>query len=123
MVAEFIRPASGLIEVTVCAKSGLLPTKYCNEGTVRELFLAGTEPREFCDLHRYEAERNVELRENLKEALLLGDTLSQDFTVPDIGADDLLSPGDVEGSSGSGGDLGGGGAAGTSDDMANPLLD
>jgi penicillin-binding protein 1A len=127
-VVDFTRPASGLIEVTVCAKSGLLPTKYCSEGTVREIFLAGTEPREFCDLHPYQQERNATLRENLKGALLLGDTMPQDLTVPDLGADDLLPPEKTPGANGSDRDLGGGGGStggggGTTDDMANPLLD
>jgi penicillin-binding protein 1A len=86
---EFVRPSSGLLEVTVCAKSGLLPTKYCTEGTVREIFLTGTEPREFCDLHRFEFERNATLKENLKESFFSGDTLPQDLTIPDLGLEDL----------------------------------
>ncbi|MBN1836901.1 MAG: PBP1A family penicillin-binding protein [Spirochaetales bacterium] len=89
-VAEFVRPTSGILEVTVCAKSGMLPTKYCTEGTVREMFLAGTEPREFCDLHRYEFERNATLKENLKGSFYMGDTLPQDLSIPDLGLEDLF---------------------------------
>jgi penicillin-binding protein 1A len=113
--ADFVRPTSGLLEVTVCAKSGMLPTKYCNQGTVREIFLTGTEPRDFCDLHRYEFERDTALRENLKGALLLGDAIPQDFPVPDLGSENLFSFEEIPGYEESSEDS-------TSPDV-NPLLD
>jgi penicillin-binding protein 1A len=84
-VEEFTRPNSGLIEVTVCTASGLLPTRYCNEGTVKEIFLTGTEPRDFCDLHRFEAERNETLKNNIKGSILLGDPLPAEPLIPDLG--------------------------------------
>ena len=74
-----------MIEVTVCAKSGKLPTKYCNEGTIKELFLMGTEPRDFCDLHKFEYERNETLKSNIKDSILLGDPPPADPLVPDLG--------------------------------------
>jgi len=73
--ADFARPATGLIEVSVCAKSGKLPTKFCNEGVVKEIFLTGTEPREFCDLHQFEQERNENLKQTIKDSILLGTDL------------------------------------------------
>jgi membrane carboxypeptidase/penicillin-binding protein PbpC len=36
----------GMVRVEVCATSGLLPTPYCPE-RVKELFIAGTEPKSF----------------------------------------------------------------------------
>ena len=48
---DFIRPASGVIDVTVCAKSGLLKTPSCNEGDVTLPFLSGTQPTHACDFH------------------------------------------------------------------------
>ncbi len=45
----FIRP-EGLVERSVCAVSGKLPTGHCP--TVTELFIPGTEPTETCDLHQ-----------------------------------------------------------------------
>ncbi|MDR0557264.1 MAG: PBP1A family penicillin-binding protein [Treponema sp.] len=48
---DFVRPASGVVDVTVCAKSGLIPTAACNEGTVTLSFLSGTQPDRYCDLH------------------------------------------------------------------------
>jgi len=51
VVEEFPRP-SGLETVEVCAVSGLLPTEHCP--TTNALFIEGTEPTEYCDVHRVE---------------------------------------------------------------------
>ncbi len=48
--AAFERP-EGLVEVEVCALSGLRPNPDCPY-RVRELFLAGTEPEQTCTLHQ-----------------------------------------------------------------------
>jgi len=48
---SFTRPTSGIIDVTVCAKSGLLRTSACNEGSVTLPFLEGTQPTQYCDIH------------------------------------------------------------------------
>jgi hypothetical protein len=81
-VLDFSRPASGLVEVGVCARSGKLPTKYCNEGIIKEIFLAGTEPREFCDLHPFEQERNESVKQTIKDSLLLGGELDEGGSTP-----------------------------------------
>ncbi|HPB07688.1 MAG TPA: hypothetical protein PKW39_05690, partial [Rectinema sp.] len=33
------------------ALSGQLPTEFCSDGTVNLLYLEGTEPTKFCELH------------------------------------------------------------------------
>ncbi|MDR1421144.1 MAG: PBP1A family penicillin-binding protein [Treponema sp.] len=48
---DFIRPSAGIVEITVCAKSGLLKTAACNEGEVTLPFLEGTQPRGYCTIH------------------------------------------------------------------------
>ncbi len=48
-IVSFTRP-EGLVEVTVCALSGLKPTKDCP--TVTELMIPGTEPQEECRMHQ-----------------------------------------------------------------------
>ena len=48
---DFVRPASGIVEAVVCAKSGLLRTPSCNEGEVYLPFLSGTQPSQACDYH------------------------------------------------------------------------
>jgi membrane carboxypeptidase/penicillin-binding protein PbpC len=48
--ASFSRP-DGLIEAQVCALSGQLPSRNCPHRR-QELFIAGTEPTETCDIHQ-----------------------------------------------------------------------
>jgi len=95
-VVDFIKPESGLIEVDVCSKSGKLPTGYCTDGTIKEIFLSGAEPRDFCELHKYEFEQKESFKENLKSAILF-DTTSN-FTLPEMNIpiiDELESTGDT----------------------------
>lgn len=50
-VRDFTQP-SGLVKVTVCNKSGLLPGNFCpTENLVTEFFVRGTEPTTPCDVH------------------------------------------------------------------------
>jgi penicillin-binding protein 1A len=48
---DFTKPETGIVNVTVCAKSGQLLTPQCNSGSITLPFLAGTEPHEYCALH------------------------------------------------------------------------
>ncbi|MDR2535636.1 MAG: PBP1A family penicillin-binding protein [Treponema sp.] len=48
---DFVKPSSGIIEVSVCAKSGLLRTAACKEGEVYLPFLEGTQPVQYCTIH------------------------------------------------------------------------
>jgi penicillin-binding protein 1A len=105
-IKEFSRPESGLVEMKVCAKSGLIPTQYCPE-TIEEIFIAGTEPKQFCDLHKFERERDEELVRKLQDSLLIEDfDISMD-EVPDFNRDLINS---VENQ------LSGGGGAPNNDD-------
>ena len=49
---NFTRPASGIVDVSVCAKSGLLKSALCNEGEVTLPFLEGSQPFRVCDIHQ-----------------------------------------------------------------------
>jgi penicillin-binding protein 1A len=68
-VREFPKPTSGISEVTVCAVSGKLPTEACTDGTIKEKFLVGTEPAEFCDIHEFQTERNEQIIARLQSRL------------------------------------------------------
>jgi penicillin-binding protein 1A len=48
---DFVKPSTGIIDVTVCAKSGLLKTPACNQGDVTMPFLEGTQPTQYCNIH------------------------------------------------------------------------
>ena len=62
---DFLRPGTGLVDVTVCAKSGLLKTPSCSDGEITLTFLEGTQPVRFCEEHSgnrgFETFRHVEL--------------------------------------------------------------
>jgi len=62
---DFLRPGSGLVDVTVCIKSGLLKTSSCTDGEVTLTFLEGTQPLLFCEEHDknrgFETFRHIEL--------------------------------------------------------------
>ena len=70
---HFVRPATGLIEVTVNARSGLLPAGAAGEEIIAELFLTGTDPKERDRLLVFETERRAEVIGNLRSSLLAVD--------------------------------------------------
>lgn len=50
--ASFTMPASGIVQATVCARSGKLPIAGLCDGTLTtEYFAEGTVPTESCDVH------------------------------------------------------------------------
>jgi len=85
-VEPFPKPPTGLTTVNVCAVSGELPTQYC-PGIIPEIFLSGTEPRVFCELHQYESSRTETIEGNLRRGLLGTDFFG---TVPAPSPGDLL---------------------------------
>lgn len=54
---KFAKPATGLVRVRVDCDSGKLPTKY-SSCTKDEIFIAGTEPRQFDTIAKYNDTRN-----------------------------------------------------------------
>lgn len=48
---EFPTPDSGVVQMTVCAKSGDLLTKGCDEGRTTQWYLEGTQPTRACKIH------------------------------------------------------------------------
>ncbi len=71
---HFIRPQTGLIEVTVNARSGLLPSGAAGEQIIQEIFLAGTDPKERDTLLAYESGRRADIVGNLRRAIRFVDT-------------------------------------------------
>lgn len=61
-IKEFKTPADGIVEASVCAKTGLLPTQHCGL-VISERFLEGTIPTKYCttcksDAHYKEVEED-----------------------------------------------------------------
>ena len=89
---QFARPASGLIEVTVSARSGLLPAGAPGEEIIPEIFLTGTEPKERDRLLVFESERRAEVVANLRsslQAIDLGPPLGLAVEAPRLGVGSL----------------------------------
>ncbi len=80
---EFNKPETGLREVTVCAKSGMLPTSDCSD-TMDEIFLEGTEPTTLCTICDFEDERDQQLIANLRKTVITESVPLDDFEFPDI---------------------------------------
>ena len=77
---NFPSPQSGVSSVTVCAISGLLPTQYCDEGTVNLLYLDGTQPIKSCDIHKDKGQAAKDLLDKLTGST---GTSTPQLTVPD----------------------------------------
>jgi penicillin-binding protein 1A len=86
---EFVRP-DGIVEVTVSARTGLLPPADSTGETVREIFIAGSQPTEFDRREQFEREQSPvlvdRLRSNLENA-----SFSLDGTSTNVGRDLDLS--------------------------------
>jgi len=64
---EFEPPEAGLIRRQVCSVSGMLPTAECTDGTIEEIFIAGTEPSEFCTYHERKHELESMAQRRMEE--------------------------------------------------------
>ncbi|MFQ3620171.1 MAG: penicillin-binding transpeptidase domain-containing protein, partial [Spirochaetales bacterium] len=80
---DFPKP-EGIVNMTVTARSGLIPPPNYNLRTIQEVFIAGTEPKRFDDFHEFEEERNQITIERLRNALLPQDVPLQEV-VPNVG--------------------------------------
>ncbi|MDR3167061.1 MAG: transglycosylase domain-containing protein, partial [Treponema sp.] len=91
---DFVRPATGLIDVTVCAKSGLLKTPACNEGEVTFPFLEGTQPTQYCTIHGNTAfPIEIAIEPMRSDILSLDDeALLSGLRMPSLPADFLSEP-------------------------------
>jgi penicillin-binding protein 1A len=118
---DFVRPSAGLIDVQVCARTGLLLTPSCNEGSVTMTFLAGTQPTSYCDLHeRAGATQAQSLDRMWADTLTIdGKAVTDSLKMPELKLD--LGPPSGSAPNQSGPDTSGSGTgAGQS---FNPLLD
>jgi penicillin-binding protein 1A len=92
---DFVRPPSGIIDVTVCAKSGMLRTAFCNEREVTLPFLEGTHPVQYCELHRSVSPYEAKIPISIPFSGLDVDDLFKNLTMPVLPPDILSElPGD-----------------------------
>ncbi len=89
---EFPRP-EGIVEMTVTARSGLIPPPNYTGKTIKEIFIAGTEPKRFDDFHEFEKERDEATLERLRRAIIPQEVRLDD-ALPNVGLQidpDILS--------------------------------
>jgi len=89
---DFVRPATGIVYITVCATSGQLAGSYCNEGTVTLPFLQGTQPSQFCDTHGTTPWSTTTAMNNIRTStMVLDNSIALGaFTLPTLSDDFLL---------------------------------
>ncbi|MFW5843342.1 MAG: penicillin-binding protein 1A [Spirochaetota bacterium] len=83
---EFPEPTSGITRVRVTARSGLLPTENYTGRVIEEVFLSGTQPKEFDRLEDFEREQQPVLVDRLRRSIT-----NQNFSLstgsPELGED------------------------------------
>jgi penicillin-binding protein 1A len=86
---DFVRPSTGIVEVTVCSQSGLLKTPSC-PGEVTLPFLEGTQPTRYCDLHDSSAAASASLvLEGMRfdSLIMRDDALLDSLKMPELRTD------------------------------------
>jgi penicillin-binding protein 1A len=90
---DFIRPSSGIVNMTVCAKSGQLRTAACNQGEVTLTFLEGTQPHVHCTIHGNTGSReSIIFRYRDTAGAMDSVDLLRDLTMPTLSPDFMLQP-------------------------------
>ncbi len=74
---DFVKPLSGIIECTVCAESGMLPTEGCKDKLTTQTFLEGTQPTDFCPVHSSSSNRTLVIHRLEKEMYKSGYRMTQ----------------------------------------------
>ncbi|MDR2543281.1 MAG: PBP1A family penicillin-binding protein [Treponema sp.] len=89
---NWVRP-SGIVDVTVCRKSGRLRNAHCNEGAVTLPFMVGTAPGTVCTIHGDSTFRPIPVASSMfgVDDALLG-ALSPLPPLPDIFSDFQIIP-------------------------------
>jgi penicillin-binding protein 1A len=87
---DFLRPGTGLGDITVCIKSGLLKTSSCTDGEVTLTFLEGTQPLLFCEEH--DKNRGMETFRHIELNSMFFDTVDflSDLKMPVLRDDALM---------------------------------
>jgi penicillin-binding protein 1A len=91
---DFIRPSTGVVDVTVCTQSGLLRNASCPSG-VTLTFLAGTSPSTRCNVHGGSAMEPTVVLTGMRQqsSMVINETdLLQGFKMPTLDLDFLPPP-------------------------------
>ena len=87
---EFLRPGTGIIDATVCARSGLLKTHFCNDGEITLTFLEGTQPVLLCEEHGTRGAMETFRQVGIDSLFFDTGSVLDSLTMPIIRDDDLM---------------------------------
>jgi penicillin-binding protein 1A len=90
---DFVKPSTGIVDATVCAKSGLLATAAC-PSEVTLPFLEGTAPIRRCDMHEGAGLRSPVSIEGMRQDALFMDNsaLLGELKLPELRLPELRLP-------------------------------
>ena len=91
---DFPKPLEGVIEATVCATSGELPTPACEGHLTTQWYLEGTQPTSVCSVHSSNTTSYLSISRLRNEMYKSGQHLTErpDFTPLKVNLD-FLKPG------------------------------
>ena len=79
-VKDWKKPETGVVEVEICAESGMLITEACGDDLkLTQTYLEGTEPTEPCPIHSANSSSNIMVDRLRKERYKSGETMSTSF--------------------------------------------
>jgi penicillin-binding protein 1A len=95
-VKDFVKP-TGIVEVTVCTRSGLLTTANCPSGMTMP-FLEGTAPIRYCDQHDAGGIRSPDTIEGMRQVTMFMDnnTLLGELKLPELNLPELQTAQEAE---------------------------
>ncbi|CEM62589.1 PBP1A family penicillin-binding protein [Treponema phagedenis] len=76
---DFIRPETGIVSVSVCSKSGKLPSEYCTDAIDTLYFLSGTQPTSYCTYHESSKRLEDLAKERLRKSSYTTGTIPTDI--------------------------------------------
>ena len=73
---DFPKPMSGVVQLTVCSETGMLPTEACGNHLTTQWYLSGTQPLSSCTLHSNKSPSIIGISRLKKERYKSGQNLN-----------------------------------------------
>ena len=73
---DFPKPMGGVVQLTVCSETGMLPTEACGNHLTTQWYLSGTQPLSSCTLHSNKSPSIIGISRLKKERYKSGQNLS-----------------------------------------------
>lgn len=90
-VKSFADTPDGVVQMTVCAKSGDLMTRNCRDGGTTQWFLKGTQPSRYCRIHDNQEVMNLLMDRLDNEKIMSGLDWEEDYDSSLFDIDSILS--------------------------------